>query len=100
METMEKVLEYFGCMVFDDIVMKSCLSDSVYKSLRKSIDEGTPLDISVANTVELFVILGKGAFDDFTSIAPNVNSRSSFIHPLNVVSGIPFSKAYLAIVSL
>ncbi len=48
---MEKVTEYFGSMVFDDRVMKSVLSDKVYKSLKKTIDRGTPLDISVANAV-------------------------------------------------
>lgn len=48
---MEKVTEYFGSMVFDDRVMKSVLSDKVYKSLKKTIDRGTALDISVANAV-------------------------------------------------
>lgn len=48
---MEKVTDYFGSMVFDDRVMKSVLSDKVYKSLKKTIDRGTPLDISVANAV-------------------------------------------------
>lgn len=48
---MEKVTEYFGSMVFDDRVMKSVLSDKIYKSLKKTIDRGTPLDITVANAV-------------------------------------------------
>ena len=48
---METVKDYFGSMVFDDRVMKSVLPDKVYKSLRKTIDEGKDLDISVANQV-------------------------------------------------
>lgn len=48
---MEKVSDYFGCLVFDDRVMKANLSDRVYKSLKKTIDEGAKLDISVANAV-------------------------------------------------
>ena len=48
---MEKVTEYFGTMVFDERVMKATLSDKVYKSLKRTIDRGTPLDISVANAV-------------------------------------------------
>ena len=48
---MEKVTEYFGSMVFDERVMKATLSEKVYKSLKRTIDRGTPLDISVANAV-------------------------------------------------
>ena len=45
------VSEYFGSMVFDDRVMRATLSADVYESLRKTIDEGSKLDISVANAV-------------------------------------------------
>ena len=48
---MEKVSDYFGSLVFDDRVMKARLSESVYKSLKKTIEEGAKLDISVANAV-------------------------------------------------
>lgn len=48
---MKKIDEYFGCMVFDDRVMKASLSTKVYQSLRKTIDEGAVLDLSVANAV-------------------------------------------------
>ena len=41
----------FRKKVFDDRVMKATLSSKVYNSLRKTIDEGTDLDISVANAV-------------------------------------------------
>ena len=49
MET--KVPELFGSLVFDDRVMRARLSDKVYESLRKTIDENEPLDPSVAEAV-------------------------------------------------
>ena len=48
---MGTVSEYFGKVVFDDRVMKANLSAKVYQSLKKTIDEGAKLDISVANAV-------------------------------------------------
>ena len=48
---MKTVPEYFGSLVFDDRVMKSVLSDKVYKSLKKTIDEDARLDVDVANAV-------------------------------------------------
>lgn len=48
---MSTVSDYFGCKVFDDRVMKATLSDKVYSSLKKTIDEGTELNIGVANAV-------------------------------------------------
>ncbi len=48
---MNTVSDYFGSLVFDDRVMKSRLSSKVYNSLKKTIDEGAKLDISVANAV-------------------------------------------------
>ena len=48
---MKQVTDYFGSMVFDDKVMKSRLSSDVYKSLKKTIQDGKELDISVANSV-------------------------------------------------
>ncbi|MDE6500504.1 MAG: glutamine synthetase III [Ruminococcus sp.] len=48
---MEKVQDYFGSMVFDERVMKGVLSEKVYKSLKRTIDRGVPLDITVANAV-------------------------------------------------
>ena len=46
---MKNVSEYFGSLVFDDRVMKATLSAEVYQSLKKTIDGGERLDISVAN---------------------------------------------------
>ena len=48
---METIKDYFGCMVFDDRVMKATLPAKVYASLKKTIDEGKELDLSVANAV-------------------------------------------------
>ena len=48
---MGTVSDYFGCLVFDDRVMKAHLSADVYQTLRKTIDQGAKLDIGVANAV-------------------------------------------------
>ena len=48
---MQTVSDYFSSIVFDDRVMRSMLSADVYNSLRKTIDEGATLDLSVANAV-------------------------------------------------
>ena len=50
---MEKVNvpELFGSLVFDDRVMRARLSDKVYASLKKTIDENERLDNSVADAV-------------------------------------------------
>ena len=48
---MSTVSDYFGSQVFDDRVMRANLSSDVYASLRKTIDEGSELDIGVANAV-------------------------------------------------
>ena len=48
---MGTVSDYFGCLVFDDRVMKANLSADVYQSLRKTIDQGAKLDAGVANAV-------------------------------------------------
>ena len=45
------ISDYFGCLVFDDRVMKASLSSDVYQSLRKTIDHGAKLDAGVANAV-------------------------------------------------
>lgn len=48
---MKQVTDYFGCLVFNDKVMQSKLSSDVYKKLKKTINDGKELDISVANSV-------------------------------------------------
>ena len=49
--TMQTVPDYFGSLVFDDRVMRAKLPSKVYKSLKKTIDEGVSLDDQVANAV-------------------------------------------------
>ena len=48
---MSKVSETFGSMVFDDRVMKANLPTNIYRSLKKTIDEGARLDTKVADAV-------------------------------------------------
>ena len=50
-ETRKSVPELFGSSVFNDDVMQERLPKDVYKSLRKTIDEGKDLDLNVANAV-------------------------------------------------
>lgn len=85
---MAKVTEIFGSMVFDDRIMKATLSDKVYKSLKRTIDEGTPLDISIANAVAAAMkdwAVSKGAthythwFQPLTGIT--AEKHDSFINP-------------------
>ncbi|MBQ7831761.1 MAG: glutamine synthetase III [Clostridia bacterium] len=48
---MQLVSDYFGCMVFDDSVMKAKLSEDTYNSLQRTIAHGRSLNLSVANAV-------------------------------------------------
>ena len=85
---MKTVSDYFGSLVFDDRIMKATLSDDIYKSLKKTIDEGTQLDITVANAVAEAMkdwALSKGAthfthwFQPMTGIT--AEKHDSFITP-------------------
>ena len=85
---MKTVKDYFGDLVFDDRVMKATLSAKVYSSLRKTIDEGCELDISVANAVATAMkdwAISKGAthfthwFQPLTGIT--AEKHDSFITP-------------------
>ena len=48
---MRSVPDYFGCLVFNDKVMKANLPTEVYESLKKTREEGVRLDSSVASVV-------------------------------------------------
>ena len=48
---MTKVPEMFGSMVFSDKVMQERLPKATYKALKKTVENGEPLDESVANVV-------------------------------------------------
>ena len=50
-ENRKSVPELFGSAVFNDDVMMERLPKDVYRSLRKTIDEGKDLDLTVANAV-------------------------------------------------
>lgn len=85
---MTQVQEEFGSLVFDDRVMKSTLPAAVYRSLRKTIDEGAQLDLSVANVVATAMkdwAVSKGAthythwFQPLTGIT--AEKHDSFITP-------------------
>ena len=48
---MTNLKEIYGSNVFNDVVMKERLPKTTYKALRKTIDEGLPLDSTVAEVV-------------------------------------------------
>jgi glutamine synthetase len=50
-KSFESVSSIFGSNVFNDFTMKERLPKKTYKALRKTIDEGLPLDESVAEIV-------------------------------------------------
>ena len=47
----KKVSEFFGCMVFNDDVMRERLPKEVYKSLTQTIATGGTIDASIADVV-------------------------------------------------
>ena len=47
------VPEIFGSMVFNDAIMRDKLPKDIYKSLKKTIEDGKDLDITVANVVAI-----------------------------------------------
>jgi len=80
--------EHFGCNVFHDEVMKNSLPKEVYKSLRRTIDEGEPLDSSIASAVANAMkdwAVSKGAthythwFQPLTNLT--AEKHDSFIEP-------------------
>ena len=78
---MNTVTETFGSLVFDDRVMKANLSAKVYQSLKKTIDEGTELDLSVANAVA-------SAMKDWAV----ANGATHFTHWFQPLTGITAEK--------
>ena len=88
MSEKNNVPEYFGSMVFGETVMKERLPKDVYKSLKKTIKEGTPLDQHIANVVANAMkdwAVSKGAthfthwFQPMTGIT--AEKHDSFISP-------------------
>ncbi|MBQ5322050.1 MAG: glutamine synthetase III [Oscillospiraceae bacterium] len=88
---METVKDYFASLVFDDRVMKATLSDEIYDSLKKTIEEGSEPNIGVANAVAAAMkdwAVSKGAthythwFQPLTGIT--AEKHDSFISPSTV----------------
>ncbi len=82
------VTEMFGSNVFNDEVMKNLLPKEIYKSLKKTIDEGEPLDTSIASAVANAMkdwAVSKGAthythwFQPLTNLT--AEKHDSFIEP-------------------
>ena len=87
---MSKVPEMFGSLVFNDTVMKERLPKETYKALKKTIEDGKPLDIHVANVVANAMknwAIQKGAthfthwFQPMTGVT--AEKHDSFISPIN-----------------
>ncbi len=85
---MATISEIFGTMVFDERAMKASLPADIYLSLKKTIDEGEQLDITVANAVADAMknwAVSKGAthfthwFQPLTGIT--AEKHDSFIEP-------------------
>ncbi len=51
MEEYTNVKEIFGCDVFNDAVMQERLPKKIYKELKKTIEEGSPLSMEIADVV-------------------------------------------------
>ncbi|OON99761.1 MAG: glutamine synthetase [Epulopiscium sp. Nele67-Bin004] len=48
---MNGIPELFGSLVFNDVVMQARLPKSIYKAIKKTVDDGDHLELSVANVV-------------------------------------------------
>ncbi|MCX7903390.1 MAG: glutamine synthetase III [Caloramator sp.] len=85
---MSKITQSFGINVFNDVVMRERLPKSIYVKLRKTIDEGVPLEPEVAEVVANAMkdwAIEKGA-THFTHWFQPMNGRTagkleSFISP-------------------
>ena len=84
------VPEIFGSMVFNDAIMRDKLPKDIYKSLKKTIEDGKDLDITVANVVAIAMkdwAIEKGPthythwFQPMTGIT--AEKHDSFISPQN-----------------
>ncbi len=83
-----KITEIFGSEVFNEAVMKEKLPHEAYRALKKTIHDGLPLDITVANTIANVMkdwAIEKGAthythwFQPMTNIT--AEKHDSFIAP-------------------
>ena len=86
--TESNVPEMFGCNVFNQKVMQELLPKETYKALKRTMDEGIPLELEVANQVAHAMMewaISKGAthythwFQPLTGIT--AEKHDSFIAP-------------------
>ena len=86
---MTNIPEIYGCMVFNDAVMRQRLPKDVYKSLTETIQTGKMIDVSIANVVANAMkdwATEKGAthythwFQPLTSVT--AEKHDSFISPI------------------
>ena len=82
------VVEMFGSMVFNDHVMRQRLPKETFKALKKTVNDGVPLDIEIARTVAACMkdwAIEKGAthfthwFQPMTGVT--AEKHDSFISP-------------------
>ena len=66
----KEIPELYGSMIFSDKVMRKKLPKDMYKALRKTIENGTHLELDVANSVA--VAMKEWAVE---------NGKSSWISP-------------------
>ena len=87
---MANVPEMFGSMVFNERKMQERLPTATYKALKKTVKNGEPLDISVANAVanamkELAVEMGCTHYTHWFQPMTGVTAEKhdSFIYPVD-----------------
>ena len=89
METFKSIPEFYGCLVFNDRVMKERLPKDVYKAVQSTAKQGVHLQLEVANTVATVMknwALENGAthythwFQPMTGLT--AEKHDSFITPL------------------
>ena len=90
METFKSIPEFYGCLVFNDRVMKERLPKDVYKAVQSTAKQGVHLQLEVANTVATVMknwALENGAthythwFQPMTGVT--AEKHDSFINPTN-----------------
>ena len=59
----QSIPEMYGSLVFNDKVMRSKLPKDMYKALKKTIENGTHLELDVANSVAIKELKEDGTFD-------------------------------------
>ncbi len=87
---MSKVQEIYGAMVFDEHTMQERLPSATFKQLMKTIKDGAPLDLDVANVVahamkEWAIELGATHYTHWFQPLSGITSEKhdSFIDPID-----------------